>query len=84
MTREKGIEKVKQYDHVKPRKDLERWLKYVDCSERKFDEIADSFRDPRVWSIIDGEWYKMDITGEYNSYGSVCLPKDKWNKYIKK
>ena len=84
MTREKGIEKVKQYDHVKSRKDLERWLKYVKISERKFDEIADSFRDPRVWSIVDEEWYKMDVTGEYSSYGRVYLPKEKWSKYIKK
>ena len=50
MTREEAIEMVERYDHVKPRKDLERWLEYVGMAEDEFDEIADSFRDPRVWA----------------------------------
>ena len=50
MTRDEGIEMVARYDHVKPRKDLERWLEYVGMTEEEFDEIADTFRDPRVWA----------------------------------
>ena len=49
MTREEGIEMVRKYDHVKPRRDLERWLDYVGMTEDEFDAIADTFRDPRVW-----------------------------------
>jgi N-acetyl sugar amidotransferase len=62
MTREEGIEKVLQYDHVKPRRDLDRWLKYVDMTEEEFDRIADTFRDPRVWEKDSkGKWVKDSI-----------------------
>ena len=50
MTRDEGIEMVERYDHVKPRRDLERWLEYVGMSEEEFDETCDTFRDPRVWA----------------------------------
>lgn len=61
MTREEGIELVKKYDHIKPR-DLKRWLQYVDMSEKEFDEIADGFRDKRVWEKLpDGTWVKDNI-----------------------
>lgn len=62
MTREEGIAAVRKYDHVKPRKDLERWLEYVGMSEEEFDETADTFRDPRVWAKDEnGEWVKDSI-----------------------
>jgi len=65
LTREKGIELVRKYDHVKPRRDLERWLKYVDMEEKEFDEIADSFRDPRVWwKDSQDNWKKQNIWDE--------------------
>ncbi len=64
MTRAEGIEMVRQYDHVKPRRDLERWLEYVGMSEAEFDEIADSFRDPRVWRKENGAWVKDNIWDE--------------------
>lgn len=73
MSREDGIEMVKKYDHVKPRRDLERWLEYVNMTEQEFDRIADGFRDRRVWWIKDGEWWKDNIWGEPSSYGPVCL-----------
>ena len=53
---------VERYDHVKPRKDLERWLEYVGMTEEEFDEIADTFRDPRVWAKDEnGNWVKDSI-----------------------
>ncbi|MCB0360787.1 MAG: N-acetyl sugar amidotransferase [Bdellovibrionales bacterium] len=65
MTREQGIEMVRQYDHVKPMKDLSRWLKYTGMTEAEFDEIADGFRDPRVWWRDEsGEWRKWNIWDE--------------------
>lgn len=61
MTREQGIEMVRKYDAVKP-KDLKRWLEYVEMSEKEFDEIANTFRDPNVWWKNDeGEWVKDNI-----------------------
>ena len=61
MTREEGIEMVRQYDHVKS-SDLAIWLDYVDRTEEWFDRIADTFRDPRVW-VKDGagNWRKQNI-----------------------
>jgi N-acetyl sugar amidotransferase len=62
MSREEGIKMVKKYDHVKPRRDLKRWLEYVGMSEEEFDKIADSFRDKRVWSKdSSGNWVKDNI-----------------------
>lgn len=62
LTRDEGIEMVRRYDAVKPRRDLERWLEYVDMSEDEFDAICDGFRDPRVWwRAEDGTWTKHNI-----------------------
>ncbi|HEY9619565.1 MAG TPA: N-acetyl sugar amidotransferase [Crinalium sp.] len=71
MTREQGIDMVRKYDHVKPRRDLERWLGYVGMTEEEFDTICDTFRDPRVWRIEDGQWVKDNIWGEPSAYGAV-------------
>lgn len=60
ITREQGIRLVRRYDHVKPR-DLGRWLIYVGMSESEFDRIADTFRNPRVWRLVGGEWIKDNI-----------------------
>ncbi len=81
MTRNKGIEEVKKRDHIKS-KDLKIWLKYVGWSEKKFDEVADTFRDPRVWWIKDGKWMKVNIWGKESSYGKVLLPKNKWSQFF--
>lgn len=75
MTRAEGIEMVRKYDAVKPRRDLERWLDYVDMSEAEFDATCDTFRDPRVWRVEDGQWVKDTIWGEPAGYGPVhALP----------
>jgi hypothetical protein len=57
MTREEGLKLVRRMDPVKP-SDLRRWLEYVGMSEAEFDRIADTFRDPRVWRLEEGEWTK--------------------------
>jgi len=68
MTREQGIEMVRKYDHVKPRRDLERWLEYVGMTEDEFDTICNTFRDPRVWRIENGRWVKDNIWGNASTY----------------
>ncbi|MFH1741014.1 MAG: N-acetyl sugar amidotransferase [bacterium] len=73
FTREEGIELVRKYDHVKSRRDLERWLKYVDMTEEEFDHVCDTFRDPRVWRIENGQWVKDNVWGERSAYGPVHL-----------
>lgn len=71
MTRAEGIEKVLEYDHVRPTEDLARWFEYASVSESEFDRIADSFRDPRVWWVENGMWTKHCIDGRIRQYGKV-------------
>jgi N-acetyl sugar amidotransferase len=75
MTRDQGIAMVRKYDHVKPRRDLDRWLSYVAMTEEEFDEVADTFRDRRVWRIENGQWVKDTIWGEPTPYGAVAAEK---------
>jgi N-acetyl sugar amidotransferase len=72
MTREEGIEMVKKYDHVVS-SDLYYWLDYVGIDETEFWNIADTFRDHRVWRIEDNQWVKDNIWGEPSTYGPVHL-----------
>jgi hypothetical protein len=76
MSREQGVAMVRRYDHVKPRRDLERWLAYVGMTEAEFDAIADTFRDPRVWRIVGNEWVKDNLWGGESAYGPVYLAAD--------
>ena len=83
MSREKGIEMVQKYDHVIP-EDLEYWLNYTKITVEDFWKTADTFRDPRVWWIDNGEWHKFNIWGGSSSFGKVYLAESAWEKYKKK
>lgn len=83
MSREQGIEMVRQYDHVIS-DDLFYWLEYVEMSEEEFWATADTFRDPRVWWIKNGEWWKDNIWGEASPYGRVYLSENEQLKYSQK
>lgn len=69
MSRSEAVEMVLHYDHVKPLRDLARWLTYVDMTERSFDTTADTFRDPRVWWVENGYWRKYCVDGKVRSFG---------------
>lgn len=84
MTREEGIALVRKYDHVIPRPSLDYFLSMTGMKEDEFFRIADTFRDPRVWWIQDGQWWKDTLWGEPTAYGPVHLPKQDWAKYEKK
>lgn len=61
MSREEGIDIVRKMDPIKS-KDLWRWLEYVGWTEEQFDQVADTFRDPRVWwKDENGNWAKDNI-----------------------
>jgi hypothetical protein len=83
MTRDKGIEMVRKYDHVVS-DDLYYWLEYVQMQEEEFWSIADTFRDPRVWWIENGQWWKDNIWGEASEYGGVHLELSQQEKYKRK
>jgi hypothetical protein len=73
---------VKKYDHVIPN-DLVDWLARVDMSESEFSKVADHFRNPRVWSIKDGEWWKDNICGKPSSYGKAHIPLEREEIYTR-
>lgn len=61
MTREEGIELVRDFDHVVPG-DIARWLDFVGMRRTEFEVVADRFRDPRVWVRNEyGDWIKDNI-----------------------
>lgn len=81
LSRKEGIDLVKKYDHVVS-SDLSHWLNYVSMTEKEFWQVADTFRDPRVW-WIDGEyWVKDNLWGEPSRYGKVSLQDDLRLKYM--
>lgn len=80
MNREEAVELVMNYDHVVSQ-DLYHWLSYVGLSEDEFWATADRFRDPRVWWIQDGEWWKMNVSGAPSSYGPVHIAINEREKY---
>ncbi len=82
FNRQKGIEYVKKYDHIKPKKDLKRWLEYVSMSEDEFDHIADTFREVKIWKINNNKWYKLDIDNEYRCYGETALSYEEQQNYL--
>ncbi len=84
MTREKGMELVKQYDHVIPEKSLQYFLQMTSMDRDEFFRIADTFRDPRVWRIEKGQWWKDNVWGGQSAYGEVKLPKEAWGKFERK
>lgn len=84
MSREKGIELVKKHDHVKPKYSLNYFLEMTSMNESQFDQIADKFRDNRVWWIEKNRWYKNTIWGQPESYGEVKLSKKDQERYKNK
>jgi N-acetyl sugar amidotransferase len=61
MDRPTGVEMVRRYDHVVS-DDLYYWLDYIERSEAWFWDIANRFRDSRVWKkSASGNWEKDNI-----------------------
>lgn len=80
MERITAVEMVRKYDAVVS-SDLFYWLDYVGMKEEEFWRTADRFRDPRVWWIEKGEWWKDNIWGSPSSYGLVHLSEPDQKKY---
>lgn len=82
ITRSKGIEYVKKYDHIIS-DDLYHWLEYTEFSEKEFWETAEKFRDSNIWWIDSGKWHKDNIWGQSSSYGNVTKNSIDEEKYLK-
>lgn len=63
ITREEGVALVKRYDGEFPKKYFKDFLEYCNITEKKFEEIVDSFRPPHLWEKNNGRWkLKHQIT----------------------
>ena len=57
ISREEGIELVRQFDGEFPNRHFEEFLAYVDMDQSEFWDIIDSWRSPHIWSNSpDGSW----------------------------
>ena len=83
MTREKGIELVRQYDHVVDEKSLQHFLSMTGMGREEFFSTSDKFRDSRVWWIQDGKWWKDCIWDSAEPFGEVRLPRSEWPRYLR-
>ncbi len=60
MTREEGIELVRQYDSVRPRS-LDFYLKFLDMTEAEFEAAIEPMRDLALWQRDSkGKWSVKD------------------------
>lgn len=60
MTREEGIEMVRQYDHVRPRS-LDAYLEFLEMTEDEFEAAVEPMRDRAVWERDgSGKWRAKD------------------------
>ena len=83
MNRDEAIKLVMKYDHVVS-DDLDYWLKYVGKDKNYFWKIADTFRDPRVWTIQKGKWIKQNVDGSISEYGKVHLTNEQIDFFNKR
>jgi len=60
MSRDEAVDLIKKHDCIRS-KDMDRWSNYTGMSAEEFDDIANTFRDKRVWWKENGEWKKQNI-----------------------
>jgi N-acetyl sugar amidotransferase len=56
ITREEGVELVKQFDAEFPNKFFPEMLEYMCITEKRFRECIDAGRSPHIWRYEDTEW----------------------------
>lgn len=59
MTREEGIEMVKQYDSVEP-SSLQIYLDFLELTKDEFYRIVEPMKDKNIWEKVNGEWHMKD------------------------
>lgn len=56
MTRERAIDVLHGLGPQRPTDGIQRFAEFTRISPARFDEIAESFRDRRIWERVDGKW----------------------------
>ena len=56
ITREEGVNLVKQYDQEFPKKYFKEFLEYIDIDKKTFFKVTDSFRSAHLWDYKKNKW----------------------------
>jgi N-acetyl sugar amidotransferase len=56
LTREQAIEILRQRGDEQPAEDIEKFCAFTGITRNHFFEVAERFRNPRVWTRRDGTW----------------------------
>ncbi len=56
MTRERGLESVRRYDHEFPSEFFAESLDYLGVGEAEFSEITDQHRNQEIWTFEGNQW----------------------------
>lgn len=69
MTREEGIELVKQYDSTEPT-NLNTYLDFMEMTKKEFYSMVEHLRDKNIWEKVNGEWKMKDCIAnhEHNEF----------------
>ena len=61
ITREKAILIIKKNRKFTPTEDIKKFCKFSDITIEKFFKIAESFRNKKIWSEVNGKWVIRDF-----------------------
>jgi N-acetyl sugar amidotransferase len=56
ITRDEGIALVKRFDHERPKKYYQEFLRFCDISDDEVESIVDSWRSEHLWVKESGSW----------------------------
>ena len=56
ISRDEGVDLVREYDGEFPSKYLELFLEYMEITEEELNEIFDKFRRPTIWTKENNNW----------------------------
>jgi hypothetical protein len=81
MTREEGIEMVRQYDANEP-STLQTYLDFLELSREQFYDIIEPMRDLSIWEKVNGEWRMKDSIANhaYNEFTESARVKQSEDK----
>lgn len=71
LTREQALEKIREIGDETPYEAIDAFCKYVEITEKDFFEIAETYRNPDIWTKKNGIWIVENF----------ILPETNWSGY---
>ena len=79
LTRDKAVKLISKFDGLKPPKEyIKNFCKQINITEKKFWEIANKFRNKKIWKKKNNEWYIENWIGgnkKVDKFSHVQLSK---------